>query len=180
MLVKLKQNSYLKVVPPRVWVIMQQRNERKRFLEIKLVPKSNENPSKNLWEGEWVREFSVRAQHPLPTFIWRQRGECTLEGAGSKYFEGLKNLGAPGRTQGPADLWGRPGPWWACLVCPLASSSSNSCEVWKFCARLKLAPKICSIKFSKGFLKLKKYFWYFHKRKIGARKILACRKIFCA
>jgi hypothetical protein len=74
---EIKWNSYPKVVPPRVWTILQQRNERERgFLKSNL----SQNPMKTRartcereseWEREWKSECEQRTPLSRPLFQGR-------------------------------------------------------------------------------------------------------------
>ena len=64
MLVKSKWNSYSRVIPPRVWTVLQQRNDRERFLANKLEPKSNEILRAKFVSGSVSEGVSMRASHP--------------------------------------------------------------------------------------------------------------------
>jgi hypothetical protein len=64
MLGKLNGNAYPKGVPQNVWVFLQQRNKRERFLESKLEQKSNEIlRAKSVRGSEW-ESWSVSETHP--------------------------------------------------------------------------------------------------------------------
>ena len=158
-------NSYPKVVPPSVWTIFQQRNESERFLVIKLEPKSNGNPSKNVWERVWVSVWAWESSTPLsrPLFKENERRHAKRgrpQWSGDRWCKwGLHN-----GYQGSADLGVRPTHWWARCCSPLAVELQRSYGRWPWGARPEFCSKRCPNYFSKRILKFKKYFWYFCKK----------------
>ena len=161
-LVKWKWNSYPKFVPPNIWSILQQRNERECVLAIKLESKSKGNPSKNVWEGVRV---SMRAHHPSLGLYLKNLGKCTRgrarhndqEAVGEGVAQEPLALGRPtcgvGRPQG--------GPPWCP---PLARWFLNGYKLWKYGAQPKVCSKRCPNYFSKGFLNSENIFGIFVKR----------------
>jgi hypothetical protein len=71
-LVKLNGDAYPRVVPPNVGLILQQRNERERFLALELKQISNEIPKSKECETEWVSEVKLECFTPLSQSLFKE------------------------------------------------------------------------------------------------------------
>ena len=69
--------------------------------------------------------------------------------------------GPPNGHLGPADLWGRPAPWWARWVSPFSRHLFNGQIFWKCGSRPKFARKDVQIHFPKDFETQKNVFGIF-------------------
>ena len=153
MLAKSKWNSYPRVVPPNMWSILQQRNERERDF---LKPNLSQNPMETRArmcerECEWVCEYE-RAQHHSRPLFKEKMARAPEERQATMDMEPLEKVGPRshwpwvGRPVGSASP--RVGP----LVPPLTRWLRNGHELWKYGARPKvLLEKMSKLLFSKGF-----------------------------
>ena len=162
MLVKSKWNSYPKVVPPSVWTILQQRNERERvFLQSNLSQNGMETRARcvrgSVSECVSMRELNA----PLGLYLKRTRRVHPRRGKPQWSGDRWKRWGLGAVGPGSADLWGRLAPGWAPWCPPSAWCFLNGYVLWKYGARPKVCSKGCPKYFFQRILKLKNYFWYF-------------------
>ena len=116
-------------------------------------------PEQEFVRGSESERVSMRASHPLLGLYLKtkcnlQSRRCRAQRSRSRWSKwGLGN-----GHLGPADLWCRPAPWWACRPSPLAKVPFQWTLVSKFeCTAKVLLEKIFNENFQR-ILKLRKYF----------------------
>ena len=110
-----------------------------------------------------MREHESFTPPSCPLFEKRM-AYAPVEDKATTASESLEKWGPSNGHPGSADMWSRPAPGWARWFPTLARCSSNGHLIQK----LSAWPKFCSKRHSKFFQrisKLRKYFWYFCKKK---------------
>ena len=136
--------------------------ERESFLAIKLEPKSNGNPSKNVWEGVRVERVSMRAHHPSLGLYLKEFGRVHPRKSQAQQSSSRWRRWRPGAVgPGSADLCGQPTPGWAPWCPPFGQMLPQrlwTLEIW--CTAKSLLEKMSKLLFPKDF-KTQKIFLVF-------------------